>query len=109
VEADLEYRVTSWGRTQSLSSSQYYYEGKKKALFFPLGSSIELLMSRAEGACLFRSRGEVFQAGCLDFPGVQSPEGALSEWWLQVECGQDSGWMLMDVTTLSLFKEGRSG
>ena len=109
VEAKLERDVTSWGNTRVLSRQQYYDEGTKKTLSFPAGSSVELLMNRAEGACLFRSGGEVFQASCFDFPGVKSTEGATTQWWLQVECGSDSGWMLMDTQTLSLFKTSYLG
>ena len=108
VDADLKRSVTSWGRTQSLSQLQYYKEGRKKTLSFAAGSSVEMLMYRAEGACLFRSKGEVFQANCFDFQNLKSTEGVASEWWLQVKCGQDSGWILMDAATLGLFKMDRS-
>tara|TARA_Y100001968_G_scaffold323048_1_gene360103 strand:+ start:1556 stop:2131 length:576 start_codon:yes stop_codon:yes gene_type:complete len=109
LDRDLERSVTWWGKLRLLTSSQYYDQGQQKTLSFSAGSSVELLMGRAEGYCLFRAGGEVFQAGCLDFPGVKSADGAAHDWWLQVQCGKASGWMLMDRLTLQLFKLERSG
>ena len=104
---DMELQVTWWGKLSVLSRAAYYEAGKERTLALPAGSSVERLMPRAEGSCLFRARGEVFQTDCGAVPGLPAMDSAAHEWWLEVQCGKVSGWLLMDEETLGMLSQQR--
>ena len=88
---------TSWGRTRFLMNSVYYHKGTQKELSFDAASSVELLQYRAEGFCLYRGpRGEVFEAYCGEFGEPGPNEHLGSEWWIQADCGTESGWLRVE-------------
>ncbi len=93
LQAPTTLQAMSWGRTRFLMSSVYYGKGQSKEMNLEAGATIEMLQVRAEGNCLFRVEGEVFEAGCFDVPGLTSTAGVESEWWIQAACGQESGWL----------------
>lgn len=104
---DLDLQVTWWGKLSVLSKTAYYDAGQQRALRLPAGASVERLMPRAEGSCLFRAREEVFQTACAAVPGFPATDSAVHEWWLEVQCGKASGWMLIDERIQKTLRQKR--
>lgn len=92
--------IISYGPTELLTQTHYYDGGQSAELNLTPGSTVELLAYRAEGACLFRSNNDVFQAGCTAFS--ETSVALKTEWWLQARCEGATGWVkVADITAFT--------
>ncbi len=91
LAAEKTTTIQSFGATELLTRSHYYEGGQQAQRSFSAGSTVELLAYRAEGACIFRAGGDVFQADCSAF--TESSAQMETQWWIQARCEGATGWV----------------
>lgn len=105
-DAALE-NAASLGKIAYLSRQKYYEANSKtQTLNLKSGETLEYLQKRAEGSCLVRRQGEVFELSTCDFEDKTrfswETQPTIEQWIQLPKTGAETGgWLRVDDRTLS--------